>query len=208
MSYAARHKYDAARAARYAARSPRREREEAALLERALAPLTPTPATAWDVPCGTGRIAAQLIARGLSTRCGDLSPAMRARTHERLRGQAGYAGVVALDLDAALDLPPADLVVCFRFLHHLPDATLRRAVLRQLRSLCTHHLLVSFHHPVSAHNLGRGVRRVLGGAPSDRHTLSVRTLARDADAAGFRPQAWLPLGRYRRELWLAHMTPK
>ncbi len=210
MSYAGRSKYDEpGRAERYKARSERRNQEEWALVERLLGMLPAAPATALDAPCGTGRIAERLLARGLDVTCADLSPAMRAATEERLAGEAGYAGVVALDLEAAGEDAPAaaDLVVCLRFLHHLPDAATRGRVWRTLRSLTGGHLIVSFHHPVSLHNLSRGLRRVFTRKRGDRHTLRPAALRAEAAEAGLRVVRFAPLARWRREFWLALLEP-
>ncbi len=127
MSYAGRTKYDEpGRAARYRERSHRRNLEEWRLLEGLLTPLLAAGArpTVLDVPCGTGRIAERLLEIGLPVRGADLSPAMRAEADQRLTGHAGYRGTVALDLEQAEGPLPgrADLVVCLRLLHPLPDS--------------------------------------------------------------------------------------
>ena len=208
MSYAGRSKYDEpGRAERYRGRSRRRDAEEWALLEALLARLEPAPQTALDAPCGTGRIAERLLAHGLDVQCADLSPAMRAETQARLEAEAGYLGVCPLDLEApGADGPrPADLVVCFRFLHHLPSAEHRARVFAALRALTTRDVILSFHHPVSFHNLGRWLRRLRGGSRGDRYTLTPGALRREARAAGLRVERLVPLGRWRREFWLAHL---
>jgi SAM-dependent methyltransferase len=208
MGYAGRSKYDEpGRAARYRDRDPRRDAEEWALLARLLDGLEPAPRTALDVPCGTGRIAERLLGRGLEVVCADLSPAMRAQTGERLAGRPGYGGVVPLDLEAPGDgaPAPADLVVCLRFLHHLPDAAHRRRVWASLRGLARGWVVVSFHHPLSGHQVARVARRLLTGRRGDRHVLSPRVLAAEARAAGLGRHVlrFLPLARWRREFWLA-----
>ena len=208
MSYAGRTKYDEpGRAARYRERSARRDAEEWALLAGLLDTLEPAPRTALDAPCGTGRIAERLLARGLEVTCGDLSPAMRAESEARLAGRAGYRGTVALDLEApGPEAPaPADLVVCLRFLHHLPDGAHRARVFAGLRALARRDVLLSFHHPVSAHNLSRALRRLVGGARGDRHTLTPGALRTEAAAAGLALVRCVPLARWRREFWLAHL---
>ena len=147
MGYAGRSKYDEpGKAAAYQAPSARRDEEEWRLLDALLETPPVPPLSAWDVPCGTGRIAERLLARGIPTRCGDLSPAMRAQAEARLVGQQGHQGVVAFDLEAPGPgpMPHADLVVCMRFLHHLPDKDHRQRVLRTLRLLCRGHVLLSF----------------------------------------------------------------
>jgi len=210
VGYAARTKYDEpGRAARYADRSPRRAAEEWALLEGFLDGL-PTPASALDVPCGVGRIGASLAARHIPTTLAHLSPALRAAARARHGETTGILGVHALDLEA-VDVDPelsADLVVCFRFFHHLPDASVRTRVLEGLRRLTRRDLLLSFHHPVSAHRGTRLVRRLLvGGAPSDRHVISVGRLRAEAAAAGLRLVRAGALAAFRRELWVAHLQP-
>ncbi len=210
VSYAGRHKYDEpGKAAAYAARSKKRDEEEWALVERALAKLPASPGSCLDVPCGTGRIAEQMIARGIPTACADLSPAMREQTNSRLQNQAGFLGVHALDLESpGPEAPgPHDLVVCFRFLHHLPDPASRARVWRTLASLTDKHLLVSFHHPVSAHNVSRVFRRLLTRRKGDRHTLGLGKVRKETHAAGMEVEAFLPLGAWRRELWLALLKP-
>ncbi len=214
MSYAGRTKYDEpGRAERYRERSQRRNREEWALVQSLLEGLreagTPPPATAIDVPCGTGRIAELLLGRGLAVTCADLSPAMLGEAEGRLQGKRGYRGARALDLEAPGEGAPetADLVVCLRFLHHLPDAATRAKVWATLRDLTAGHLIVSFHHPVSLHNLTRGLRRVFTRKRGDRHTLRPAILEAEARAAGLRVLRFAPLARWRREFWLALLAP-
>ncbi len=218
VSYAARTKYDEpGRAARYAGRSPDRAAKEWRLLARCLDALPRPPASALDVPCGVGRIGARLAARGIPTTLADLSPAMRAEAEARVGGAENVLGVRALDLETletletlqagGADALAADLVVCFRFLHHLPDAASRARVLRSLRRLTRSDLLLSFHHPVSAHQGTRLLRRLFGGGPSDRHVIAPRRLAREAAEAGLRVVRWRALAPWRRELWVAHLVP-
>lgn len=210
LSYAARTKYDEpGRAARYAARSARRDAQEWALVARLLDALPQPPSDALDVPCGTGRIAARLLERGVPTRCADLSAAMRAATEARLAGTPGYGGVAPLDLEALPEPPPApaDLVVCLRFLHHLPDEAHRGHVLASLRDLTRGHLLLSFHHPVSWHNLKRVFRRLVTRRRGDRHALAPRALRAEARAAGFELLTLAGLAPYRRDFWVALLRP-
>jgi SAM-dependent methyltransferase len=211
VSYAARTKYDEpGRAGRYRERNPRRNAEEWALLARAIDALPEPPRLALDVPCGTGRIAEGLIARGIPTACADLSPAMREETRRRLAASPGLVGVFDVDLEDAGSSGAreaarlgADLVICFRFLHHLPDAATRGRVLATLGTLGRRDLLLSFHHPASLHATTRLVRAWLRGRPTDRHTVLPRRLAAEAAEAGWGLRRLFPLARLRRELWLA-----
>lgn len=208
-SYAARTKYDApGRAARYARRDARRDAEERALLARVL-PAATAGATALDVPCGTGRMSGFLLERGFAVRGGDLSPAMRAEAARALDGRAGFLGLEAIDLDA----PPADaatrhdLVLCFRFLHHLPDAAARARALRALAARARGPIVVSFHHPASVHHLARALRRLVTGRRGDRHAITVRRLAREAGACGLVVERTAALRPFLRDLWVAVLRP-
>lgn len=203
--YAARTKYDEpGRARRYAERSPRRHAEEWRLVTRAWAGDT-WPATVLDAPCGAGRMAAEFLARGSRVRCADLSPAMRAEAGRALSGRAGLLGVEALDLE--MSDPPAawraDLVLCFRFLHHLPDTAARRRVLGNLAALSSGRVMVSFHHPVSVHNLSRALRRLVTGRRGDRHAVTLSALRADAAACGLSFVRAEALAPWRRDLWVA-----
>jgi SAM-dependent methyltransferase len=201
--YAGRTKYDEpGRAARYARRSRTRDAEEIDLVRRVLLGRG-VPRSVLDVPCGTGRLSAHFLALGATVRSADLSPSMRAEAERRLAGRAGWLGAFAFDLDE--DPPPrgwvSDLVVCFRFLHHLPGESARARVLSTLASLSSRDVLVSFHHPVSVHQAARAARRVLTRRRGDRYAVTARRLEAEARGHGLRRVRTCALGRYRRDLW-------
>ncbi len=204
-SYAGRTKYDEpGRAARYAERSARRDREEWRLISRVLQGV-PGAKSVLDVPCGTGRLAERFLALGVTVRGADASPAMRAEAEKSLSGRIGWLG--ANDFDLETSDPPSewasDLVVCFRFLHHLPDEASRARVFSRLTPLARPYLLVSFHHPVSIHNASRSIQRLFSGRRGDRHSITLSRLTREAEAHGFRLVRAAALSRYLRDLWVA-----
>jgi SAM-dependent methyltransferase len=204
-TYAAREKYDSpGRAARYARRSAARHRAEWRLLLRLLEG-RPFPRRVLDAPCGTGRLAAEFLARGASVRGADLSPAMRAEAERALAGRPGWLGAGALDLEAPS--PPrewaADLVVCARFLHHLPDAAARGRVFATLAALARPAVLVTFHHPVSLHHVARAARRVVTGRRGDRHAITVSRLAAEAGENGLRLVRAAGIAPYVKDTWAA-----
>jgi SAM-dependent methyltransferase len=199
-------KYDApGRADRYAARSPRRNAEEAALLRRLLAQATPPPRDVLDVPCGAGRVAALLLDDGLRVRGADPSPAMRGKTARALEGRPGFLGVHPIDLRDPSPPPDlaSDLVVCFRFLHHVKGPAGRAPVLAALAALARRHVLLSFFHPMSAHGVARALRRVATGRRGDRHAVTLGRLVAEARAHGLSLVASDALSPYRRDLWAA-----
>ena len=206
--YAGRTKYDAARAARYAARSARRDAQEWAVVERALDDVEP-PRTVLDAPCGTGRIARRFLAAGADVRLADLSPEMLALARASLEadapGPGRVLGVETLDLEAPppADVPRHDLVVCLRFLHHLGTEALRGRVLASLRARSSARVLVSFHHPASVHHLARALRRLVTGRRGDRHAIGLSRLVREAGRAGLVFERAEALARGRRDFWVA-----
>ncbi len=204
VAYAGRTKYDAARAARYDRRSTRRHADEWAVVERLLEGRDP-PRTVLDAPCGTGRIAAAFLARGASVRLADWSNDMLERARTNVAAAAGVLGLTRLDLEAPPepDAPTHDLVICLRFYHHLPDDERRRRVLASLRARSTDSVIVSFHHPCSAHQWARAARRVLTGRRGDRYTSTVGALERVARSVGLVLEATAAVAPYRREFWAA-----
>jgi SAM-dependent methyltransferase len=206
--YAGRTKYDAARAARYAARSARRDAEEWDVVVRLLADVKP-PRTVLDAPCGTGRIAARFLKTGAAVRLADLSPDMLAVARATVDAAGAPAervlGIERLDLESP---PPADahrhdLVVCLRFLHHLGTEALRARVLASLRARSSDRVVVSFHHPASLHHLARALRRLLTGRRGDRHAIGLRRLVREAANVGLVFERAAALARWRRDFWVA-----
>lgn len=205
-AYAGRVKYDAARALRYEARSAARHAEEWDVVTRLLDDV-PAPATVFDAPCGTGRIAAEWLARGARVRLGDWSPDMLERARARVGDDPRVAGFERVDLEAppAADAPKDDLVICLRFFHHLPDDARRRAVLRTLKARARDVVIVSFHHRVSLHQLARALRRVVTGRRGDRHATTVRRLAELAREEGLVLEKTAATARYLRDFWAARL---
>ncbi len=186
-------RYEAAGKARtYATRNPRRHARELALLLRVF-PGRPGDVVL-DLPCGAGRLAPWLQARGCRVLAGDAALAMLQ--------VAGLPHAVQAD---ALALPFADGavdgVVQFRFLHHLPQDLADRAIAEACR-VARRYVVASFFHPCSAHHLQRWLRSAAGG----RTTRFARTLGaveRSFARHGFRLDrraADLPL---LRDLWVA-----
>ena len=204
VAYAGRTKYDAARARRYEKRSARRQAEEWSVVERLLAGHAP-PRTVLDAPCGTGRIAAEFLARGSSVRLADWSDDMLALARANVGAHASVLGVERLDLEAPPEADAAthELVICLRFFHHLPDDDRRGRVLASLRARASDAIIVSFHHPASAHHLARAVRRLVTGRRGDRFSNTLRELERLAHPLGLRLEHAAAVAPYLRDFWAA-----
>jgi SAM-dependent methyltransferase len=192
-------RYDApGRSRAYRERNPGRARREVALLAR----LWPGRAgdRVLDAPCGAGRLCGPLTDRhGAIWHGCDRSRAMLAEA----RGALGAEAPLAAGDAAALPFADGafDGVVVFRFLHHLPPAE-ARAVIDEAARAARRFVVVSFFHPVSAHNLTRRLSEVLRGRARTRHALRPARLVRWLCDAGFRPLGFAAEARFRRDLWL------
>ena len=115
-------------------RSPERR-----VLSRLLSRLSPS-GRVLDMPCGTGRYLS-LLAPSPAVTAADLSMAMVAAA----RDQAPHRDFSQADLfhlpfaDAAFDL-----VLCMRFIHHVPDGASRQRCLAELSRVCRDRLICSY----------------------------------------------------------------
>jgi SAM-dependent methyltransferase len=151
-----------------------------------------------DTPCGTGILAPVFAARGLHALAMDISLAMLGVAHQR-----GYdLGWVRGDLESPPCRPASlDAVVCVRFIMHVPAAS-RPRLLRTLAGLTDGPLLVTVTHPYTVKQLGRAVRRALGGRPKSTPRLDRAALAREVAAAGLRVERIIPVVPFLSDLWL------
>jgi len=151
-----------------------------------------------DVPCGTGIIGGHLAGNGFRVVGADISPAMLGVAAER-----GHAlGLLRADLEAPPWRPRSfDAVVCARFLMHLP-AQDRPRVLATLARLARGPLVATVCHPYTVKNLGRWIRRGLGGRPKRSPRLTRRALAAEVRAAGLELERVIPVLPFLSEVWV------
>lgn len=183
----------------YAARNPRRDARERALLAR-LWPGRPGE-TVLDLPCGAGRLLPLLRDRfGHRVVQADGALAMLRQARAAAGGAAPHA--VAAD---ALAMPFAagavDGVVMFRFLHHLPGEARARTIAEACRT-ARRFVVASFFHPCSFHHLQRKLRQ-LGGAAPTRFPTTLRALRAEFARHGFLLAAHRAEAAFARDLWLA-----
>ena len=185
---------------KYARRSRRRNAAEARLLDRLLEDAPPpgkVRPTALDAPCGAGRLAADLKEKGWEVTVLDISTAMLLRG----RGDGRTAAAVAGEMERLPFREGAfDLVVCWRFFHHLPTRGLRVAVLAELARVSRGWVILSFFHPLSLHNAARRLRGMFSGRKGNRFPCSRAFLAREARGLGLLPRRWIAQGPCLRDL--------
>ncbi len=102
-----------------------------------------------DVPCGTGRFVKTMINRRFRYLGGDISVAMINQARQEVASPL-VQGFLHVDV-ASLPLQDncVDCIIIWRLFHHLQDADVRLAILREARRVTRGPVLVSFHHPIS-----------------------------------------------------------
>ena len=188
------------KAAAFAARSSKRDREEQALLRQLLA----SPAgdrqlgRCLDAGCGTGRLE-DLVSQHGGTWLGmDASLEMLLQAQQYGHGPLLRGSVAQIPFaDGSFDT-----VFCFRLLHHLePDV--QTAVLAELARVCRGQLILSAFHPVSTHEWSRAFKTRFLGATRGRFPTAPSHLARALP--GFRQTALVRQGALR-DLYLSLWT--
>ncbi|MFH2000773.1 MAG: methyltransferase domain-containing protein [Planctomycetota bacterium] len=143
-----------------------------------------------DAACGIGRHSPGLAKRGWKTISLDASFEMilRGCLENSLRPGSVVNGSV-------FDLPfrnkSLDGCACMRFLHHLPDAGQRCAVLKEFSRVAKGPVVISFWTGFSVQSLRRRLKQLMGRRPSARYRIKRSELKDELLKAG------LVLGRIR-----------
>jgi len=163
----------------------------------------PARAVVLDVPCGTGRFISLLGAGEFRYVGADFSLAMikEARTMPGGRPSLGF-----VNADAEL-LPfrdnSVDCVIIWRFLHHIKDARVRQAILREAARVARSKVLASFYHSVSFTSLKRRVQRKIFCRKQSGGEITHWRLQREAEQCGLELVETKSFGKYRSINWFA-----
>lgn len=135
----------------YTKRKPGRHAAEMRLIERGLGCVGSAARTFLDAPCGVGRATILLAQKGYATTGCDLGDGA-VEVARREVEQAGVSAIVEKgDLeDLAYNDQSFDAVLCFRLLHHFPNAQIRAKVISELCRVARRHVLISYLNPFSA----------------------------------------------------------
>ncbi len=159
-----------------------------------------TGGTVLDIPCGAGRFVGAIAQRGLRYIGADVSTAMIAEA--RRDAQPGIA--LGFFAAAAEQIPLADssvdCVIIWRLLHHIRDATLRQAMLREAARVTRRDVIVSFHHSLSF----TAVRKRLLGRSSG--AITHWRLRREAEACGLRVAEFRSFRKFVSINWFARLV--
>ena len=168
--YRKRIKTDAEAAESYTRRKADKHAAEMALIERGFA-LCPEVKSALDAPCGVGRATVWMAQQGFEATGIDLGEAAvdytrKALSEAGLDGDARQMDVENTDFaDRAFDA-----VLCFRLLHHFPDAEPRRRLIRELCRISDRYVLISYISPWSFTSIRRRIQRRFGKPLKQFHT--------------------------------------
>ena len=147
-----------------------------------------------DVPCGTGRFTELLLGAGKRVVNADRSRAMLLAAREK----AGEGSARHVECDAA-SLPFADasfdLVLCVRFLLHVPKP-MRAGLLREMGRVSRRWVVVDVRHRYSLTTVGKRLRARVAGRPLPSLRSSLAEIDADVAAAGLRlaKRTWLSPG--------------
>ena len=136
-----------------------------------------------DVPCAAGRLVRPLLSVAASVTAVDASPAMVEVASAALAAEVA-AGRAVVRAGRAEALPlrdgEADVVVCWRLLHHLLDPLERAAILRETARVARRGVVLSFA------DRGTLKARMQAARRRDRRCakLTLEEVAREAAAAG------------------------
>lgn len=170
---------------RYANRKPGKHAAEMALVERSM-PDLPAGAHVLDAPCGAGRLSLWMAQQGWDVAAMDLGAAAADFTRKLLVDNDLSAEVKEGDIFAMpWECRAFKLVVCFRLIHHFPDAQIREKLLLELARVADQHLLVSYLSPWSYTGLKRWLKYRLTGRRSRQNHTPLAELESVLEPLGF-----------------------
>jgi 2-polyprenyl-3-methyl-5-hydroxy-6-metoxy-1,4-benzoquinol methylase len=195
-------------AAQYLKRKPKRERAERRMVEEALRML-PTGTSLIDVPCGNGRMTEAAAAYGCLTTGADMSEHVLANARSAFE-EAGLKGSFEVEDIEHLSYEDRsfDVVLCFRYFHHLPTHEIRERVSNELVRVAKNYVFVSYMHPWSLTSLKRRLRHLVGGKKSKQHTTTRKELFGYFERQGFGFAMEVRQLRFFRSLHLACFVRK
>jgi 2-polyprenyl-3-methyl-5-hydroxy-6-metoxy-1,4-benzoquinol methylase len=147
----------------------------------------PRGTTVLDVPCGTGRLAEPLLARGLSVHGVDISPAMLDVAKRKLARFGSSFATQAIDVRELSSVQPKsfDVALCARVLMHFPlegQIEFLRAVVQLARGRVV--FTQSYSSPYQ--RMRRKVKRALGNQPPSAYPINEKELKQLLEGAGLK----------------------
>jgi ubiquinone/menaquinone biosynthesis C-methylase UbiE len=180
-----------------------RSRREDAIIQEWLRRLPPK-AHVLDLPCGTGRMIANITKLGFQYTGGDISPHMIEEARKEAAGNPNVVRFVEADLEK---LPFADnsfdCIIIWRILHHQADPLVRQRMLAEAARVTRRWVLVSFHHLLSATAFRKFIQRACFGRQQNGRPITHWRLGREAESSGLRSVETKGLRKYVSVNWYA-----
>ncbi len=155
-----------------------------------------------DVPCGSGRFVKTTINRHFRYVGGDISVAMIDQARRQTASPL-VQGFLHVDLGyLPLRDNCVDCIIIWRLFHHLRDAEIRQALLREACRVTRRTVLVSFHHPISFTFVRKLIQRSFLGKGHGSEITQWR-LKREAAQCGLQLMETLGFRKYVSINWFA-----
>ncbi|MBN1344164.1 MAG: class I SAM-dependent methyltransferase [Phycisphaerae bacterium] len=182
-----------------------RERRVVAAALRALGPVT----TVLDIPSGTGRFLPVLAQFRMHVIASDLSTEMLQAGHIHYdRFVHPPRPVVASAFQIPMADESVDAALCSRLVHHFALPEQRIAVMRELARICRVGAVVTFFDAASLKHRRRLRRRMRRGKVGNRHAVTRREFADEAEEAGLSCVSMHALLRFHSELTAAALVKR
>ena len=144
--------------------------------------------TVLDVPCGTGRFTERILRHGWTLINGDISQPMLQAARAYAAGHANFAGSARMNGE---HLPFADksldLVICIRFLMHVPREV-RIRIYREFARVTRRHVVIDVRHKYCINLWWKKFRKALGmKVKLPEHRYSMNELEQDLKEGNLRP---------------------
>lgn len=126
-----------------------------------------------DAPCGTGRMTLLLQSLGYHCTGADLGDGVLAIAREDAQAANTGATIVKQDI-MHMDFEDRhfDAVLCFRLIHHFPDADMRENLVRELCRVSDQYVAISYMSHASWNATRLKLRAMLGGRRAKKYPAS------------------------------------
>ena len=184
-SYLERIKNNPDKAESYLNRRPGKHRKEMAMIEKAFAGLEGVKTTL-DSPCGVGRATIWMAGQGYQATGVDIGEASLAAAKAQVAKLGVNATIERQDIFNMTFAERAfDAVLCFRVIHHFPEAALRAQLIRELCRVAGKYVVLSYISPYSVISIRRKLRNKFSGRPIKNYPSTREELDEAFASAGF-----------------------
>ncbi len=170
----------------YQYRKKKKHQAEMAMIKKALSTLEQVN-TALDIPCGVGRASILLNQEGLNVTAIDAGAGAIFLAKKEF---AAIKADISISEGDIRNIPyPAqsfDIVLCFRFFHHLQTEDARRHIINELCKVSSKYVLLSYFSPYSFTSIRRYLKSSISKIPSSQNATSLSEVKHYFEANNFK----------------------